>query len=139
MAAYRPTIALDLILNALIAAEGVLDGAKVALFTNSIVPTPETVAADLIAPTFPGYALSSAIVWGDPLSVPGGRGSLGDRKDFIPSADSESLPVVGYAVLTGFGWSTIGLVELFPTPVDVSLLGSIVSVSPLYAVKHAAT
>jgi hypothetical protein len=55
-----------LIAESLIAVGGALDGCKVMLFSNNIVPDENTTFADLVPCAYTGYADSDVVVWGDP-------------------------------------------------------------------------
>lgn len=54
------------IAEAMIATGGSLDGAKLMLFSNDIIPDEDTVYADLTPCAFSGYAASDVLAWGDP-------------------------------------------------------------------------
>lgn len=54
------------IAESLIATDGLLDGAKMLLFSNDVYPDADTVYADLTPCAFTGYAASDVLTWGDP-------------------------------------------------------------------------
>jgi len=83
--------------------DGALTGAKVALYTTNVSPTPETVWDDLTEATFTGYARSAAITWADPFnsSSTGVPVMTGDAKTFLCTGDPLGETVYGYAIVSG--------------------------------------
>lgn len=66
-----PTGAAKTQLEAMIAALGILDGAKVKFFSNDIVPTPGMALGDLTESAFAGYTETTA-VWSAVYTLPDG-------------------------------------------------------------------
>lgn len=87
------------------AAAGPLDGAKLKLSTADFTPTRLTVLGDFVAPTFTGYAASSAIAWGLPLVDEDGRTTIsGGSKQFTcTTAPDEAETVHCWYITDGAG------------------------------------
>jgi len=85
------------------AVDGTLTGAKVALFTNEPVLSPDTVWGDLEEATFTGYSRSAAITWAD--AILSSQTNLpviyGDAKTFLCTDDAPAETVYGYAIVSG--------------------------------------
>lgn len=135
----QPIAALKDQLDALIAEDGLLDGATVHLFTNNVVPAVDTVVGDLEEAAFTGYSASTAVVWGAVYNIPNGKAVQGDRKQFTASAAPGSeVTVYGYYLMSGAGSPTYLGAELFDTPVVIAASGDAVGVVPSFSVKNQA-
>lgn len=111
---------------------GRFNGAKIGLFTDDITPSRATILADLHPPTYTGYALSAAVVWGAAFTNDNGAAEiLGDGKQFPCTADSDEETVHGYycanAAGTGLLWA-----ERFDEPQTISQAGQNIFVLPRY-------
>jgi hypothetical protein len=94
-------------INALIGATGVLNGAVVGLATNTNILTDLSLFADLVPPTFGGYAVSTPVVWGAPKrQVDGSIQAMAGSKQFSPT-DSTVVSVITYAVLLNAAGDTL--------------------------------
>lgn len=91
-------------LNSLKETGGLLDGAKVILWTNDtslFTPTPLTTYADLTQPAFTGYAISAALVWRDAYIGADGSVHLSAPSVLFraSAAVSPGVTVYGYAIV----------------------------------------
>lgn len=126
-----PNAARRAVVDALIAEDGLLDGAVVNLYQNDLTPTPNTLVGDFTVANFTGYAVSSAIVWGtvftDASNV---ANSVGDVKQFTCTADGTAQTIYGYYVtVTG----ALRFSERFPTPIPVVHAADAVVVLPRFS------
>ena len=95
------------LLNGLVAVGKPLDGAKVALACNLDILTDRSVLADLVVPTYGGYAPSTAVVWGTAHhNRDNSVECLAGSKTFAPT-DSTSSSSITYAVLTNGAGDTL--------------------------------
>jgi hypothetical protein len=123
------------ILTTLTATGGDLNGAKVHLYANPLVPTPTTDLADFTTATFTGYATSGAIVWGTPFvngdglpTVAGGLVTFASTSPF-----TVGNTIYGYYVTNGAG-SVLLFSEQFDTPIVISAALQAVMVLPTFSV-----
>lgn len=115
-----------------VADAGRFNGAKIALFTDDIVPSRATVLADLTQPTYTGYAISAAIVFGLAFTNDNGAAEvLGDGKQFPCTADGASQTVHGYMCLNAAGTGVLWA-ERFDTPQTIATAGQNIFVLPRY-------
>lgn len=85
------------------AAVGPWFGAKIRLYTNTIVLSAQTILTDLIIPTWTGYADSGAITWLTATGAPSGAGELlGDTITFTSGSDANDV-IKGIAIKTSGG------------------------------------
>lgn len=130
-----PTPQAEADLTALIAAgppAGRLNGVKVHLFQNNIVPTPATILTDLVEATFDGYAASAAVTWGSVVVDPAGNAVVyGDAKTFTMTGSTTPNTVYGYYVTNSAG-STLEYLELFDSPVGFGGPGTTLVLLPAY-------
>lgn len=85
------------------AAEGLLDGAELALYQNDLSPTAVTVIGDIDEADFSGYA-REAITWGDPsISEDGHIEMIGVAGEFRPTASTVQNDIYGGYILTDGG------------------------------------
>lgn len=99
---------------------GPFNGAKVGLFTNSIVPTPSNVLADFTQADYTGYALSSAVVWtAVEISQDGRPQAVSQLFTFAPSNAVTPNTVRGIILVDGAG-TTLLASSLFSTPVGLN-------------------
>lgn len=107
------------VLTELKTVDNYLDGAKVMLFKNDIVPTKATVLGDLVAADFSGYAISSAVVWGTPFIDANGNATVQAASvQFTQTADTVSNTVHGWGLVGDPGGTPfLAAVERFATPV----------------------
>jgi hypothetical protein len=98
---------------------GVLNGAKVILFTNAITPTKQTPLSALVQPTYTGYA-AVAITWGS--AVRDAAGDIVTLTQSIPiqmgsSMDPETT-IVGYGVEDS-GAANLLFIEVLANPIPL--------------------
>lgn len=100
---------------------GLLNGCRVKLFQNNIVPTPLTKLADLTEADFSGYAESAALVWGTPYyQADGTPVVLAGAVSFIVANPATTPNVVyGYYVVNGAG-DTLLFSERFGSSVNMA-------------------
>lgn len=115
-------------LDALVA--GDLMGAKVMLFVNDVALSEDTVTADLTAPTFTGYALSSAVTWSAAYEEDGQMVTAGGSKTFVCSAGPADDIIKGWAVVTGMG-SDFLFGQILDNPVPIADTGDGITVLPI--------
>lgn len=103
------------------ALDGPLVGAKIALFTTAIAPSPALVLADLVEATFPGYARSAAIVWGAPFtsSETGEPVMPGDAKTFTSTGGDPPETVRSYGLVSADVPPVLLALEEFEAPEDM--------------------
>lgn len=120
------------VLNALAAADGYLDGAVVKLFQNDIVPTPATALGDLTVATFSGYAASAVLDWGAGFIDTDGVAKLAAASvNFLQTADTVVNTVYGYYVVGDPGGTPyLIFANRFTTPVHFSGPGLGINVDP---------
>lgn len=109
------------VLEALVDTGGLLDGVKMGLIANDIIPTRETLWEDIEQPTFAGYALSSAITWSAPvLGADGFWRVIGSTKTFL-STDPFTDPatIYGFFIVSGAG-SILIAAERYESPRYIS-------------------
>lgn len=112
---------------------GTYAGAKVGLYVVDIQPDVNTVLADLTTPSFTGYALSAAVVWGGLAVDASGRVlSIGDIKEFAPSAITSSEQAFG-AFLVDSAGTTLLAVYPFDAPFNFVSTSSRLAVAPYVA------
>lgn len=110
------------ILDALIAEDGPLDGAKLGLYKAPFTPTKFTVLADLTVADFTGYALSAAITWGTPLNDPDGTAYVpGGQIEFIASGSAIANTIYGAYIVDAAG---TGLIAVLPFDSSVGVSGT---------------
>jgi hypothetical protein len=92
------------ILTELTAADGVFDGAKIALYQNDVTPTPLTVIGGLTEATYTGYA-QKAIVWAAPSDTAGGTAEVIGTiaAAFRPTATTTGNVIYGLMIVTAGG------------------------------------
>jgi len=118
---------------ALIDTGALLDGTKVILFQNNITVSAYTLLADLTLATFSGYAISAAIVWGDPyINASQQAESAGGSIQFTQTADTVTNIIYGYAVITDASPDVLQFAENFATPVAMAGIGSACIVIPRF-------
>jgi hypothetical protein len=114
-----PSAVLKTQLDYLTATGGDLNGAKLGLFSNNIVPTQDTVIGDLTPCTFPGYALSAAITWGAAdIDDSGSAVTLGGLVTFVSSTITTPETVYG-AFLQNSGGTVLLAAFRFDTPIAI--------------------
>jgi hypothetical protein len=103
---FPTAVMLDAI-NALIGATGVLNGAVVGLATNTDILTDQSTFADLVPPTYGGYAVSTPVVWGAPKrQADGSVQAMAGSKQFSPT-DSTVSNSITYVVLLNAAGDTL--------------------------------
>lgn len=122
------------VLTELKVADNYLDGAKVMLFQNAIVPDKDTELADLDVATFSGYAVSAAVVWGTPYLDANGVATVqAGSVQFTQSAITVTNTVYGWA-LVGDPAGTPYLIcaERFDSPIAMLEVSDGIVVSPSF-------
>lgn len=118
-----------------VAALGILNAAKVGLFTNTPPLTENTVLADLTQPTFAGYALQ-AITWSAPFQQPDGSWACqGGLYTFQATDDLTPTVVTGVFVVSGAG-TVLYLAEMANPPVNLPTSAQAMLVSPQIALGN---
>jgi len=126
-----------------LAVAGDFTGAKVMLFTDTDIAVSDIkglVLGDLTVPTFTGYALSAAVVWGASfVDLNGNVQQTAQKVQFLCSADTPgALPVTGAALVDAAGTKLIA-VDLFlksdgtPNPVTMESNGDALDYVPRFA------
>lgn len=120
-------------LNALIAAAAPLDGAKVHLFKNDVVPARGMVLALFTEADFTGYAASSAVVWSAAaIDASGQPTTMGGGKTFTVGA----VPTVTNSIFGVFVTNTAGTVllyaERFAAPVGMTNPNQVLIYVPVF-------
>lgn len=125
------------LLGVLVDVDGLLNGAKMKLFKNNLMPTPNSVIADFEIADFTGFSTSTALVWGTPYyQADGTPVVLAGAKTFIvTSAD----PVVGntiygYYITDGAGTALL-YSERFDSPVLMAIVGTGITVEPAFSLQ----
>jgi hypothetical protein len=119
-------------LKAAVAALGVLNGAKLGLFTNTPPLGQTTVIADLTEPTFAGYA-QQAVTWSGAFQQPDfSWATQGGLYTFQSTNDLTPTVVTGCFVVDGGGTHLL-FAELFATPVNLPTSAQACLVSPQVA------
>lgn len=102
-----PDAVLKAALTALIGPTGPLNGATVALATNTNILTNKSVLADVIFATYGGYADSTPVVWGAVHTAADGTvQATSDAKTFAPT-DTTVNESITYAVLLNAAGDTL--------------------------------
>lgn len=119
---------------------GDLATAKVMLFTNALAyPVKDLAFATLTPPTFTGYAVSAAIVWGTPfLDLNGNVVVTGQKLQFLCTADGTPNSVTGAAIIDGAGTKILQC-DIFlnpdgtPAPVTFETNGDALDYVPVFS------
>lgn len=111
---------------------GPFNGCKVGLFKNNIVPSPNTVLADLTQPEATGYALSAAPVWGSAFN--GANDCKGITAPSVTfrrtNSDDDEETIYGAFLVTSDG-NTLLATKRFEEPVTWAVADDVVIVQPL--------
>lgn len=92
---------------------GKLSGAKLALFSNSVTPSPKRVFADLTECVYSGYAESAVIVWGPAVNeVDGTVTSIAPSHLFQMTGGVTGDTAAGIAITDGVASPNQGLLAL---------------------------
>lgn len=134
-AVITPQVAWELMLGELSDSGNLWDGAVVMPFKNNVALGPATVIGDLNECDFTGYAVSSAVVWGDPGYLPDGTAIVtGDAKVFRVGASPTVLNTVYGWALVNAAKDVLYFARKFESPVVLSTAGQIFAVLPAYPV-----
>lgn len=106
-----PSSVLAEILASAVAVDGEFDAAKVHLYTNNIVPAPNTVLADLTPATFTG-ATPAAITWGTVFSDNEGNAIAPGGSHLFPVTGTISETVYGYFITDTAGTKLLAIRQL---------------------------
>lgn len=119
------------IINALIAEDGLYDGAKIGVFQNDVYPTVNSVIGDLTISTFNGITAYTAITWGTAfLNAQSQAEVLGQLVNFLTTS-APTLPITayGYAIVNADN-SALFLAERFATPFIFNASGQYLGIVP---------
>jgi len=120
-------------LGNLVGASGALHGAIMQLYTNNLVPGPNSQLSDFIPATFVGYAPSAALVWGTPYNdVSGAAAVQGGAVQFTCTASTTQELIYWYYVTDSAGTKLL-FAESFTRPATITQPGDAVVVVPIYA------
>lgn len=101
------------VLTKAVAVGGEFDAAKVGLATNADILTNQSTLADIVPPTYGGYAPSSAVVWGTVRALTDGSvQSLGSSKQFVPTDSSGSSMITYVTLINGAGDKLLAYLKL---------------------------
>lgn len=108
---------------------GTFDGMKTGLFQNNVVPSRDTLLADLTPADFTGYALNATAAYaaagldsdGTPIMA------TGVITFTAGSPITVSNTIYGYYIVDSAGTALL-LAERFPTPVQVALPGQVLKI-----------
>lgn len=93
---------------------GQFDGAKIALFSNNIVPSPSSVIGDFTPATFTG-STPQAITWGDVYSDGDGNAIAPGGSHLFPVTGAVSETIYGYIITDTAGTGLLAARQL-PAP-----------------------
>lgn len=127
------------ILEELIAAGNLFDGALVKLFQNDFQPTKDSILADFTVATFSGYAASAAVAWSGPvLNTAGQPVIIGDLKLFTGTSPfTVSNTIYGYYVVDTAGTKLLWA-ERFALSQIIAAAGQSVQVVPTFGARNQA-
>jgi hypothetical protein len=112
---------------------GLLAGAKVRLFKNNVLLGENTTLANLTVADFSGYAESTPIAWGNPITNTDKKAEIvGDVKTFSHSGGEAANQVYGYAVVSGSVTPTLIYAEMFDAPLTVYKDGDAIVLVPRF-------
>lgn len=118
---------------ALIAEDGLLDGAKVILFQNDFFPDEFTTLAQLTEATFTGYARSAAVVWGTPYVTAGTLAAVTPPSvQFNSTGTTVTNIIYGWAVIHDDTVDTLQYAQRLDEPVSMDGVGNAIIVQPTY-------
>ena len=123
------------VLQALVAAKGLLDGAIVHLFQVDITPTRDTTLTELTdaEADFTGYAASAAVVWGDPYYAESGQPYVpGDLKTFTVGAGPVTPNVIYGYYVTNDGATELLWSERYASPKSMVTTGQALQQLPVF-------
>jgi hypothetical protein len=120
-----------LVLAAMVAADGILDGAKLKLFKSDTQISPTMVVGDLTEANFPGYAAATPANWGTPFYRNSQEAVIvHESVQFTPNATvTTEQKAYGY-YLTNAAGSTLIYAERFDEEVDMLDATTAVIVQP---------
>lgn len=117
-------------LGDMIDTDGELDGAKVKLFKNDIVPSPTTILADLTPAAFGGY-VAKDVVWGSVFNEPdGGAGVSGGAPSWV-TTDAADETIYGWYLTDTAGTGLLAIARL-AEPQHLGAIGVNVQVNVEY-------
>ncbi|HXG48563.1 MAG TPA: hypothetical protein VNO52_13115 [Methylomirabilota bacterium] len=94
-----------------------LFGAKIGLFTNAVVPSKDTVLADLTEANYTGYAQSAAVQWSNVFDDLSQKPSIRSQSVlFKPTGNAQLNTIRGAFLVAADGVTLLG-VELFNNPI----------------------
>lgn len=112
---------------------GVLDGVKVALFKNDLLPTPFSKLADFTEADFTGYARSAVLTWGSAFTDAAMNAiAVAGSIQFNCTGSTTGNIIYGYYVITPGTPDELQFAERFPSPVGISQAGQAVVLLPKY-------
>lgn len=117
------------------AAAGPLNGALVKLFTADIVPNRNTLLAALTPATFTGYAASTAVAWGVPITDEDGATTItAASKQFSCTDDVVTEDIWGW-FLTDAAGTKLLCSQRFDNKVIINGAGDGVVVLPVFGLR----
>jgi len=118
-------------LAAMVDTDGLLDGAKIKLFQNDLVPSPTTVIGDLTVASFAGYAAQDAD-WGTVYNMPdGGAGVVSPTDPFVATGVGLPQTIYGFYFTDTAGTALLGVRRL-AEPQTVNVAGDAVQINAEY-------
>ena len=119
-----------MMLGVQIAVGGAFRTSTLILFANDIQPGPTTVFADLVPPTFTGYAAVAGIVFGTPYIDPAGDVIVtAPSVDFICSGGTPTDIIYGWALVDA-GLTTLRQAARLGAPVPIAAPGDGTTIVP---------
>lgn len=116
----------------LVAAGGDLHLPTLVLFTNPVIPTTDTLAADLTPPTFTGYTPVVGVVFGTPFVAVDGRAVVAaPSEDFIRTGGAISETIYGWALMN-VGLTALYYAEALDVPVPLADAGDGLTIEPIF-------
>lgn len=132
----RPVMAqsqIFIVLAAMPATDGILDGAKLMLFQNDFTPDRNTLIADLTVATFGGYAPVTLATWGAPFVPPGEQPRIQHAsKQFTPNSGVTPNTIYGWGI-TNTGGTTLLIAVRLDAPVYLIDATTAIIVEPYYS------
>lgn len=127
------------ILNSATASGGVLDTAKMDLFTNNVSPTAQSLLADFTIASFTGYAQAD-ITWGTAYNNSDSEAEIDGSTCQFTFTDTTPVTCYGY-IVTAVNPVTPSLTELvyaeaFASPVNLAVTDDAVVVVPRVTLEN---
>lgn len=127
-----PSAACIAALTELIDTGNALDAVKIMLWKNNVVPTINTVLADLVVADFAGYANFGPVVWGTVyLDTDKSAMVTGGSHEFVASGPTPENVIYGWAIVNT-GVTLLLKAARFDNPVAIFGTGAACVVVPWY-------